>query len=161
MVFDRKEYNREYKKTEKYKEYMREYYKTKKGKESQQRYKKSEKGKKTIKICSWKNFGIICDDWDKLYDKFISTTHCELCNIELTQDRYNTLSTRCLDHDHSITDKQNIRNIICNLCNVKRDKGIELSKKEYLNKRYLYQKSWGGEKRYHNNLLEIDVNLFI
>ena len=33
-------------------------------------------------------------------------------------------------------------------------------KKEYKNKLFHYQKSWGGDKRYHNNLLQIDVNLF-
>jgi len=30
-----------------------------------------------------------------------------------------------------------------------------------MNKRREYHKTWGGDKRYHNNLLLIDVNLFL
>ena len=33
--------------------------------------------------------------------------------------------------------------------------------KEYARRKYQYKKSWGGDKRHNNNLLEIDVDLFI
>ena len=33
--------------------------------------------------------------------------------------------------------------------------------KEYKKKQYQYKRSWGGDKRYNNNLLEIDCNLFL
>ena len=38
---------------------------------------------------------------------------------KLNTDRYNTKTTRCLDHDHSITDRFNVRYVLCNSCNVK------------------------------------------
>lgn len=37
---------------------------------------------------------------------------------------------------------------------------IKQKKKKYQKQIYYYQKTWGGEKRYHNNLLEIDPDLF-
>ena len=49
----------------------------------------------------------------------LKTTHCEYCNCELTIDRYNTPTTRCLDHNHNITDKFNVRGVLCHSCNVK------------------------------------------
>ena len=51
-----------------------------------------------------------------------------------------------------------------------RDKKLEMSKqyyidnpekmKEYKKQLYYYQKSWGGDKRRDNNLLEIDIDIF-
>jgi len=80
-------------------------------------YKQTEKGKKSYKINSWKSSGLICDDYDALYEKVINTTNCEECNVLLTVDRYCTLTTRCMDHDH-VTGL--FRNVLCNLCNLQR-----------------------------------------
>ena len=80
-------------------------------------YKQSPAGKKSNRITSWKDQGIIVQDYNKLYDSFLSTTNCQKCNKELTEDRTNTHSTRCLDHDHNITDRPNFRMICCNACN--------------------------------------------
>ena len=40
-----------------------------------------------------------------------------------------------------------------------REENKELVKQKYTDK-YHYQASWGGDKRNHNNLLKIDINLF-
>ena len=127
---------------------------------------------KTRRICDWKRMGVICDDWDTLYEKYISTTHCELCNIELTEGK-RSLTTRCLDHNH---DTGLFRNVVCHSCNIRRDanpektkQNIKKYKKQYYQKnkhnqnqrnRRNYQNSWGGDSRCNNNLLSIDVDLF-
>ena len=58
------------------------------------KYRESPKGKKAHKIASWKYQGIISSDWDLLYEKFINTTHCGLCNIELIEGK--KTNSRCL-----------------------------------------------------------------
>ena len=87
---------------------------------SQIKYRQSPKGKKVSRINKWKLRGIISDDYTSLYEKFINTKNCEECNVKLTEGRQTTPTTRCLDHDHSITDNPNVRNVLCVSCNVKR-----------------------------------------
>ena len=102
----RNQYSREYnlKNKEKLKQYSKE-------------YRKTYQGKKIITIANWKQRGIIFHDYDLLYDIYLQTTHCDQCKCLLNQcDK----SRKCLDHDHSITHNENIRNILCNSCNVKR-----------------------------------------
>ncbi len=100
-------------------EYMRKYRKKDKHKQYQKQYRQTEKAIKDRRITNWKKGGIIFSDFDLLYDIFISTTHCELCNVKLTEDKLRTKTTRCLDHDHSINDCENVRNIVCQSCNSK------------------------------------------
>ena len=100
---------------EKVKEKMKEY--REKNKEKIKEYQQSEKGVKSTRIRNWKSIGVVSDDFDILYDKYINTTNCEECNIELTVDRYTTLTTRCLDHDHTTG---LFRNVLCNRCNLSR-----------------------------------------
>ena len=99
-------------------EYAREYRKNNKEKfkEYEKKYRNSDKGIKSGRVTNWRFYGVKCDDWDKLYEKYISTTNCERCNIELTNDKKNKSTTRCLDHDHN-TGK--FRNILCHACNTK------------------------------------------
>jgi len=63
-------------------------------------YRQSPEYKKSSRISDWKRYGVICDDFDTLYERYLNTEFCELCNVELTVDRYNTSTTRCLDHCH-------------------------------------------------------------
>ena len=79
-------------------------------------YRKTDQGKKSNTIASWRRQGILCFDWDMLYDLFLSTTHCEFCLVELNT---NTKTTKCLDHNHDITDRFNIRGVLCLGCNFK------------------------------------------
>jgi len=83
-------------------------------------YQKTPRGRKSNRITNWKKAGIIFSDFDLLYDIYISTTHCDICNCKLTEDKKSTKTTRCLDHDHSINDCENVRNILCHSCNVRR-----------------------------------------
>jgi len=82
-------------------------------------YNRSPVGKMKRRIDSWKRQGIIPENWDyeALYERFINTTHCEKCNVEMTTDERNTSTTKCCDHDHDIKDAPNVRGIICLRCN--------------------------------------------
>tara|TARA_R110000787_G_scaffold1144_2_gene4096 strand:+ start:165 stop:650 length:486 start_codon:yes stop_codon:yes gene_type:complete len=99
---------------EKVKAEGRKYYQ--KNKERLAAYQKSipERTRKSKGIWLWKIRGLICDDYNELYEKYINTTNCELCDVELTTDRHNTKTTRCLDHDHYTG---LFRNVVCHTCN--------------------------------------------
>ena len=86
----------------------------------QRAYNQTPKGKKGGRISNWKQQGIISNNWDSLYDRFLNCKKCENCDVELTIDRHSTWTRKCLDHDHSITDRENVRNVLCNNCNVNR-----------------------------------------
>jgi len=64
-------------------------------------------------IYNWKNkYGIISEDYDKLYDWYKEKTNCAQCNIEfsLIFGKYH----KVLDHDHK---SGLVRNVLCNNCN--------------------------------------------
>lgn len=63
------------------------------------------------RIKLWKKRGIINDDFNELYSKYLDTKNCELCNIEFGGKGKNK---KCLDHDH-VTGL--FRNVLCNNCN--------------------------------------------
>jgi len=67
--------------------------------------------KKVGKKCSWKIQGVICD-FEGVYTHYINCKKCEYCDEEFINDK-----DRCLDHDHSIIDKNNVRGVLCRKCN--------------------------------------------
>jgi hypothetical protein len=71
---------------------------------------------KSNRIRKWKSRGVKCDDWDNLYDRYINTTNCEECNVELIEGIFGS-NKRCLDHNHTTGE---FRNVLCNLCNCRR-----------------------------------------
>jgi len=73
---------------------------------------------KNIKISDWKQKGIISDNFDELYDKYINTTECELCNCELTTGS-GIIGKKHLDHCH---ETGLFRNILCGSCNINLNK---------------------------------------
>ena len=129
MISDeRKEYDRLYrlKNKEKSKEYNRLYnlknkeeikernrlYTLKhkeKCKEYQKEYRQTEKFKKSNTISVWKRNGIICEDYDKMYDTYINTKNCEWCDKDIRKKQE-------LEHNHS---SREVRGIVCKGCNMK------------------------------------------
>ena len=104
---------------EKYREKNKKFYETNKEycREQQKIYSETEKGKKINRINIWKYRGVVCDNYDALYDYFINCKECESCGIEFTESKIRTSETRCLDHDHKT---KKFRNVLCHSCNVKR-----------------------------------------
>jgi len=97
-----KEYNEEHK--EKIKEQQKEY---------QKEWRQTDQGKKSQRIHNWKRSGLICEDYDKLYEYYLNTNDCDKCGIELVEGLYGA-NKKCMDHNH----KTGIfRNILCNTCN--------------------------------------------
>jgi hypothetical protein len=70
---------------------------------------------KRNKISDWKRIGVIFFDYDLLYEIYENTSHCDFCNVKLERGR--KANSRCLDHDHYITDFCNVRNVLCMTCN--------------------------------------------
>ena len=79
-------------------------------------YGQTPAGVKSKRISQWKRQGIISDDYDALHDRFMATTHCEKCSVLLTAGLSRT--GKCLDHDHSINDRENFRAVLCSACNL-------------------------------------------
>ena len=85
-------------------------------KEEQAAYRQTPAGQKSWRISKWKQRGIICDDWDALHERYLNTLHCEKCDVLLTADMSRT--GKCLDHDHTIKDRENVRAVLCHACNL-------------------------------------------
>ena len=108
---------------EKIKEYQKEYHKNNKEKvscrqkEYNKEYNKTPAGIKSYRISNWRKRDIIHDNYDELYKEYIETERCDICGIYLTEDKVKTKTTRCLDHCHETGE---VRNIVCNSCNIKR-----------------------------------------
>jgi len=112
-----KEYNRLYR--EKNKEREREYNRlyNEKNKEKKKEQRKTPHGIRIRNYSDWNLRGVIFEsdeDRDMIYVRYIESKKCEVCNKE-----YNGSSDRCLDHDHSITDAPNFRQILCRRCNIR------------------------------------------
>jgi hypothetical protein len=68
-----------------------------------------EKAKKYRKICEWKRRGLICQNYDQVYQLWLDSTHCDSCSC-----KYTNKNVKSMDHCHN-TGK--FRGIICNRCN--------------------------------------------
>jgi len=120
-------------------------------------YRKTEKCKKCFKISNWKKYGVVSDDFDKLYDYYINCRNCELCNIELIEGNCGN-NKKTLDHDH---DTGLFRNVLCNTCNSwncanRKSKKTEEEKKQLLQKyrdnNKKNEKIYGANRRFRDKL---------
>ena len=101
---ERKEYQKNWRLT--HPEYNKEYRKE---------YNQTSEGRKSLRIATWKNRGIISEDFVNVYKIYIETEKCMDCDCILT-DGPVCPSKRVLDHCH-VTGE--IRAILCFSCNVK------------------------------------------
>ena len=56
-------------------------------------YLLTDRGKKSNTCCSWKSNGLIADNIDEIYERYINSTHCECCRNE-----YKSRMDRHMDH---------------------------------------------------------------
>jgi hypothetical protein len=73
--------------------------------------------RKSCSISQWRQRGLIESDiynYDTLYDFYMITTHCELCDIELSTEKKRSSTTKCMDHDHKTG---LFRKVLCHNCN--------------------------------------------
>ena len=73
-------------------------------------------------IYNWKRRGLICrgdETYKDIYNKVMSVTHCELCNVEFTEEK-NKL--RSMDHSH---ETGLFRKVLCNKCNLTYDRNLK------------------------------------
>lgn len=101
-----------------------------KRKEYMSSWQKTESGLKSTRINKWIYSGIICDDFNKFYDEiYLQTKTCNVCKVILTEDikKNRCSTTKCLDHNHNITNRENIRYVCCSGCNSRIDRQKQIN----------------------------------
>ena len=79
--------------------------------------KNPEKRSKTYTIYNWKKSGLVCDDYNELYENYLKSTHCEECGCQYGKIGDKSNRFKCMDHNH-VTGL--FRNFLCNRCNLER-----------------------------------------
>ena len=112
-----KEKRKEYREAnrEKKKEYMKQYDEA--NKEKLTEYNRTPFRLKSKTIAKWKIKGLICEDYNVLYERYLESTNCEECGCEYGKFGDGSGTFRCMDHSH-ITGL--FRNFLCNRCNIRR-----------------------------------------
>ena len=76
-----------------------------------------EKHKKIHTISDWKFKGLICDDYEKIYDLYLQSTNCDECDCKYSIRGDGVGKFKCMDHCHTTGV---FRNFLCNVCNIRR-----------------------------------------
>jgi hypothetical protein len=112
----RKCYYKEYyqKNKEKLKQQFKDNYKKNKQryKENSKKWKQNnkEKAKKSDTISDWKQKGLICDNYDQVYQLWLDSTHCDKCGCQYTNKNH-----KDMEHCHTTGA---FRGIVCHKCNL-------------------------------------------
>ena len=96
-------------------EYVKEYYQANIDKIKE--YQKTPNRKKSNTISDWKRRGLISEDYDALYDRYLESTNCEECDCEYGKIGDGSGTWKCMDHNHQTG---LFRNFLCCACNLKR-----------------------------------------
>ena len=72
-------------------------------------YQKTPKGRQVTKISSWKGQGLISDDYEAVYERYLNSNNCECCGNE-----YKSSMDKHMDHCHK---SGRFRNVLCRNCN--------------------------------------------
>jgi len=117
LIEQQKKYYEENK--DKIREYKSEYWNKNKDKLSEYNkvYQQTEKGKKSMMIKTWKQYGLICEDYESLYAHYLNAENCEECNVIFGKWGDGTATFKCMDHSHSTG---LFRNVLCSRCNLAR-----------------------------------------
>ena len=99
---------------ERMKKYRNKYPEKEKQRKRDWEKKNPDKHIKSKRKTAWKERGLNMENFEEIYQIYLSTSHCDLCGVELTEDQVNTKTTRCMDHSH-VTGE--FRNIVCCSCN--------------------------------------------
>ena len=100
--------------------------------------------KMKIKVSMWKFKGLISDDYESVYNRWLVSERCENCNKP-----YTVKNCKCMDHCH---DTGVFRNILCNPCNVNKNEsntsGIPNICWDKNRNHWVYQRTING--KYHS-----------
>ena len=70
------------------------------------KYRNTANGYKRTTIHNWKQQGLI-GDYDTIFDRFMNTTHCDLCNHLLTKEKKGGRQKQ-MEHNHITGEFRNI-----------------------------------------------------
>lgn len=79
-------------------------------KQRAKKYAKTDKGKKTMTIAYWKYRGLICENYDQVYQLWLDSTHCDKCGCQYTDK-----IPKDMEHCHTTG---RFRAIVCHKCNM-------------------------------------------
>ena len=100
---------------------------------------------KTDKKAYWRYSGMKFteEDFEYIYSEYMKATHCDLCDKQ-----FKNTKDRQLDHNHETGE---IRNIVCNRCNSKReDRKIQVNNTSVdIDKLVLFRDKWLKENNYY------------
>tara|TARA_R110000772_G_scaffold64903_1_gene144891 strand:+ start:1187 stop:1633 length:447 start_codon:yes stop_codon:yes gene_type:complete len=67
-------------------------------------------------IYNWKSNGLIANNYNEIYEKYLISTHCDKC-----QEPYKNRTDKCMDHNHHTNE---FRNFLCRPCNTRTDRKL-------------------------------------